>query len=217
MGVGLFDQMLMDQARPSAITHGILVKLYKGAGYGQQSSEAVAVLYQHHGLQPPVVCSQRRGRREKLIHSKPKVDFVERRPSGSSQFSTSEFSASNSGSGQQSFNCPVPSQQFCTTPMGSMSCANPEPVGGCMQGAMPGAVSGSAGGPLPVEVQSMIHNLPEHMRNGPLVISGPYPVPASQVDCRTPSDPTPASYAACNPSPSEQPRSQPKTKKVIKI
>jgi len=67
-GLGLFDEMLKEGARPSAITHSILVKLYRCAGYGQQSAEAVAVLYQHHGLEPPVVGVRRRresGRRER--------------------------------------------------------------------------------------------------------------------------------------------------------
>lgn len=60
-GVGFFAEMLQNGATPSSITHSILIKLYKGAGYGQQSSEAVAVLYQHHGLQPPLVNMRRRG------------------------------------------------------------------------------------------------------------------------------------------------------------
>jgi hypothetical protein len=54
--------MLKAGVQPSTITHSILVKLYKGAGYGQQSPEAVAVLYQHHGLQPHVVGLRRRRR-----------------------------------------------------------------------------------------------------------------------------------------------------------
>merc|ERR1712054_564706 len=53
---------LREGALPSPITHSILVKLYKCSGYGQQSPEAVAVLYQHHGLQPPVVGLRRRRR-----------------------------------------------------------------------------------------------------------------------------------------------------------
>jgi len=66
-------------------------------------------------------------------------------------------------------------------------------------GPLPMEVSPS--GPLPIEVQSMIQNLPQHMRSGPLLISGPYPVPASQ---------------ACTSAPSEQASCQ-RTKSIIKI
>jgi pentatricopeptide repeat protein len=64
-GLGLFGEMLKVGAQPSTITHSILVKLYRGAGYGHQSPEAVAILYQHHGLQPAVFGSRRR-RRENI-------------------------------------------------------------------------------------------------------------------------------------------------------
>merc|ERR1719159_2241569 len=73
-GLGLFEEMLKEGGRPSPITHSILVKLYKCAGYGVQSPEAVAVLYQQHGLHPPVVGGRRRrhsGRAEKGLGLSP--------------------------------------------------------------------------------------------------------------------------------------------------
>merc|ERR1712224_987870 len=113
-GLGLFGEMLKAGAQPSSITHSILVKLYRGAGYAQQSSEAVAMLYQHHGLQPPVVCTRQTGRRNKvrkasphnlLVRSQKIGGFAERRPSGSSQFSSTGTAGSSNG---ESFSCQVP-------------------------------------------------------------------------------------------------------------
>lgn len=40
--------------RPSAITHSILVRLYQRAGYEDDAAEAVAQLYQHHGIERPM-------------------------------------------------------------------------------------------------------------------------------------------------------------------
>lgn len=40
--------------RPSAITHSILVRLYQRAGYEDDAAEAVAQLYQHHGIDRPM-------------------------------------------------------------------------------------------------------------------------------------------------------------------
>jgi pentatricopeptide repeat protein len=52
-GVGLFEEMVHNGIRPSAITHSILARLYQRAGYEDDASEAVAQLYQHHGLERP--------------------------------------------------------------------------------------------------------------------------------------------------------------------
>lgn len=68
-GVGLFEEMLQASMKPSAITHSILVRLYKRAGYEQHAVEAVAQLYHHHGLEWPYGGgpgrSQGRGDRDK--------------------------------------------------------------------------------------------------------------------------------------------------------
>jgi len=53
-GVGLFEEMVQQQMRPSAITHSILVRLYQRAGYEDDATEAVAQLYQHHGIERPM-------------------------------------------------------------------------------------------------------------------------------------------------------------------
>jgi len=52
-GVGLFEEMVQQQMRPSAITHSILVRLYQRAGYEDDVTEAVAQLYLHHGIERP--------------------------------------------------------------------------------------------------------------------------------------------------------------------
>jgi pentatricopeptide repeat protein len=52
-GVGLFEEMVQNGMRPSAITHSILARLYQRAGYEEDASEAVASLYQTHGIERP--------------------------------------------------------------------------------------------------------------------------------------------------------------------
>jgi len=52
-GVGLFEEMVQQQMRPSAITHSILVRLYQRAGYEEEAGEAVAQLYAHHKIDRP--------------------------------------------------------------------------------------------------------------------------------------------------------------------
>jgi pentatricopeptide repeat protein len=52
-GVGLFEEMVHQAMRPSAITHSILVRLYQRAGYEEEASEAVAQLYAHHKIDRP--------------------------------------------------------------------------------------------------------------------------------------------------------------------
>jgi len=64
-GVGLFEEMIHQAMRPSAITHSILVRLYQRAGYEEEASEAVAQLYQHHKIERP-----QNGDRSKGINKK---------------------------------------------------------------------------------------------------------------------------------------------------
>lgn len=52
-GVGLFEEMIQSGMQPSAITHSILARLYQRAGYQDDAIEAVAHLYQQHGLDRP--------------------------------------------------------------------------------------------------------------------------------------------------------------------
>jgi len=52
-GVGLFEEMVQSGMRPSAITHSILAKLYQRAGHEEDALEAVAHLYQQHGIERP--------------------------------------------------------------------------------------------------------------------------------------------------------------------
>jgi pentatricopeptide repeat protein len=60
-GVGLFEEMVQCGLRPSAITHSILARLYQRAGYEEDASEAVAQLYQHHGIERPAGGDRGRG------------------------------------------------------------------------------------------------------------------------------------------------------------
>jgi pentatricopeptide repeat protein len=60
-GVGLFEEMVQCGLRPSAITHSILARLYQRAGYEEDASEAVAQLYQHHGIERPTGGDRSRG------------------------------------------------------------------------------------------------------------------------------------------------------------
>lgn len=60
-GVGLFEEMVHNGMRPSAITHSILARLYQRAGYEEDATEAVAQLYQHHGIERPVGGERGRG------------------------------------------------------------------------------------------------------------------------------------------------------------
>lgn len=52
-GVGLFAEMMQSGMRPSSITHSIFLRLYQRNGYKGNASDAVAQLYQHHGLERP--------------------------------------------------------------------------------------------------------------------------------------------------------------------
>merc|ERR550532_207288 len=52
-GVGLFAEMMHSGMKPSSITHSIFMRLYQRNGYKGTASEAVAQLYQHHGLDRP--------------------------------------------------------------------------------------------------------------------------------------------------------------------
>lgn len=58
-GIGLFAEMTQAGMRPSSITHSILVRLYQRNGYKGDSLDAVAQLYQHHGLDRPNLSIER--------------------------------------------------------------------------------------------------------------------------------------------------------------
>jgi pentatricopeptide repeat protein len=62
-GVGLFEEMVQAGMRPSAITHSILARLYQRAGYEEDALDAVAQLYQHHGIERPTGGDRMRGSR----------------------------------------------------------------------------------------------------------------------------------------------------------
>jgi pentatricopeptide repeat protein len=210
MGLGFFEEMLRDGATPSPITHSILVKLYRGAGYGQRSSEAVAGLYQHHGLQPPVICTRRQGKARHNKHrgTSPHGLLVQsrhqaHRPSidSSSSFHSQSSHSDSSYSGSLT-------NMTMEMSANQMACTNQSMPMNPVQNTMPpqcstmGSLSSSLAAPqLPTEVRSMIEQLPEHMRRGPLLVSGPYAVPTSNA-------PTPVAQQACSPA---------KTKPIIKI
>eukprot|EP00931_Biecheleriopsis_adriatica_P094020 TRINITY_DN67724_c0_g1_i1.p1 TRINITY_DN67724_c0_g1~~TRINITY_DN67724_c0_g1_i1.p1 ORF type:complete len:585 (+),score=138.09 TRINITY_DN67724_c0_g1_i1:97-1851(+) len=52
-GVGLFAEMASVGMKPSSITHSIFLRLYQRNGYKGNALDAVAQLYQHHGLEKP--------------------------------------------------------------------------------------------------------------------------------------------------------------------
>lgn len=52
-GVGLFAEMAAAGMKPSSITHSIFLRLYQRNGYRGNALDAVAQLYQHHGLEKP--------------------------------------------------------------------------------------------------------------------------------------------------------------------
>lgn len=61
-GVGLFAEMTQSGMKPSSITHSIFLRLYQRNGYKQNASDAVAQLYQHHGLERPPQASLERSK-----------------------------------------------------------------------------------------------------------------------------------------------------------
>jgi pentatricopeptide repeat domain-containing protein 1 len=61
-GIGLFAEMTQAGMKPSTITHSILVRLYQCRGYKGDCYEAVAQLYQHHGLERPDAVMDKRGK-----------------------------------------------------------------------------------------------------------------------------------------------------------
>eukprot|EP00746_Dinoflagellata_sp_MGD_P070086 gnl/MRDRNA2_/MRDRNA2_28675_c0_seq1.p1 gnl/MRDRNA2_/MRDRNA2_28675_c0~~gnl/MRDRNA2_/MRDRNA2_28675_c0_seq1.p1 ORF type:complete len:854 (+),score=160.01 gnl/MRDRNA2_/MRDRNA2_28675_c0_seq1:149-2563(+) len=62
MGIAFFQEMAQAGVQPSAITHSILLRLYKHAGYVQDAVEAVGLLYQHAGLELPYHIGDRGGK-----------------------------------------------------------------------------------------------------------------------------------------------------------
>jgi pentatricopeptide repeat protein len=205
-GLGLFDEMLKEGARPSTITHSILVKLYRCAGYGQQSPEAVAVLYQHHGLQPPVVGLHRRresGRRDQRQGPSPHNVVLRSKGTDLSAAATSPCSSPESMASMPQTG--LSWDQACMTQMNFAESQSP-PMHSFAQHLPSGPQSttdpaySSAGwnttGP-PAEVQ----NIPMP-QGGSLLIMGPYPAPVPNV---------------CAPAPGDSACSNAKTKTIIKI
>jgi len=60
-GIGLFAEMTQSGMQPSLITHSILVRLYQRNGYKGDAYDAVAQLYQHHGIERPQGVPERGG------------------------------------------------------------------------------------------------------------------------------------------------------------
>jgi len=61
-GIGLFAEMTQAGMKPSSITHSILVRLYQRNDYKGNCFDAVALLYQHHGLEKPNSVMDRGGK-----------------------------------------------------------------------------------------------------------------------------------------------------------
>lgn len=70
VGLGLFEEMVHMGLKPSAITQSILARLYQRAGYEEGAFEAVAQLYQQHGLERPTTADRgpRRGNSKNVPH-----------------------------------------------------------------------------------------------------------------------------------------------------
>mmetsp|Transcript_44469 Transcript_44469/g.127314 ORF Transcript_44469/g.127314 Transcript_44469/m.127314 type:complete len:738 (-) Transcript_44469:523-2736(-) len=62
-GIGLFAEMMRSGVQPSAITHGILVRLYQRSSGTADACEAVAQLYVHHALPRPDAALEQRSKR----------------------------------------------------------------------------------------------------------------------------------------------------------
>jgi pentatricopeptide repeat protein len=62
-GIGLFAEMIRSGVQPSAITHGILVRLYQKSSSAVDACEAVAQLYMHHALPRPDAALEQRSKR----------------------------------------------------------------------------------------------------------------------------------------------------------
>jgi len=188
----------------------------------------VAMLYQHHGLQPPFVANRRRGQGRRDKASKESAMVAPRgRLSGSSQcsspdsipsqpqtagFQTAGFSqwdtcmppmnyAENQVAPMSYPNTCMPGSFVHNTPCGvQTSCFA---GGSFVQNTPCGAQNGCfAGGPSSDDVQSLIQNL-SGGNPGSLLIMGPFPAPGGNVCAPT----APLSTACSNP----------KTKAIIKI
>lgn len=51
--LALFEEMIKAGMKPSPITHSILQRMYKRAGYENDANEVVAQLFSHHGIEQP--------------------------------------------------------------------------------------------------------------------------------------------------------------------
>jgi len=128
-GVGLFEEMVHAGMRPSTITHSILARLYQRAGYEDDATEAVAQLYQHHGIERPVGGDRggrgagRRGQRSPggrsepnaSPHGSPVLGFGVRHERSDSCWS--QWSETQSSCGYDAFCDPLASG--ASTPIGS--------------------------------------------------------------------------------------------------
>eukprot|EP00427_Karlodinium_veneficum_P021290 CAMPEP_0169119782 /NCGR_PEP_ID=MMETSP1015-20121227/31748_1 /TAXON_ID=342587 /ORGANISM="Karlodinium micrum, Strain CCMP2283" /LENGTH=665 /DNA_ID=CAMNT_0009182701 /DNA_START=52 /DNA_END=2049 /DNA_ORIENTATION=- len=97
-GVGLFEEMVQNGLRPSAITHSILIRLYQKAGYEDDAPDAVAHLYQHYGIDRPNAGDRgkgngRRNQRSPLASptSSPMLGFGMQRDRSDSWWSETNF------------------------------------------------------------------------------------------------------------------------------
>lgn len=103
-GVGLFEEMIAAGMKPSSITHSILARLYKRAGYEDDANEAVAQLYQHHGIERPIMNERggkgaRRGQRSPNAspHGSPMIGFGGHQRSNSNWSNWSDTQSSCGG------------------------------------------------------------------------------------------------------------------------
>jgi len=73
--VNLFEEMIKAGMKPSPITHSILQRMYKRAGYENDANELVGQLYTHHGIDQPS-----EGDRNRMYHRGERDSFKLRSP-----------------------------------------------------------------------------------------------------------------------------------------
>jgi len=153
-GVGLFEEMIANGLRPSAITHSILVRLYERAGYKDNASEAVALLYQHHGLELPV--GERRGARR----MKDRNTFETHREDTTDYTTTCELPTH------------IPMQQYCNPGMGVQPGAFSPVAAGGMWAHM-GQTSPMPMCSMGMSSPTMAMSPPAQMMRGPMFFPNP--------------------------------------------
>lgn len=142
--------------RPSAITHSILVRLYQRAGYEDDAAEAVAQLYQHHGIERPMGGERCKTLGKKVWGVKSPTNHCRMPPCGSPPhgFSMPRDRAESNWSGNSWETAPLPGheseQSGCSTPMSGAVFLPFEAMRQCqMQHAMHGPLPGSFMGSTP--------------------------------------------------------------------